>query len=197
MVKTVTYFSYQLPPECACTILACLEPKQAQMSWEAATHIRPCRTQFSVFLLLACLIFETSPNALGSCDYLTSSGSHYKGKVVGNFNIIKLHPVGIKCNMSTEVTTPVSPDALCALSTYSQRETNCLSETSSVVQNIDAHICTYLHIPISTLESMIYSANSEVFLKLTDYCKYALVYRIVSQVKLLENLRPLVEIPIQ
>ena len=133
MVKTVTYFSYQLPPECACTILACLEPKQAQMSWEAATHIRPCRTQFSVFLLLACLIFETSPNALGSCDYLTSSGSHYKGKVVGNFNIIKLHPVGIKCNMSTEVTTPVSPDALCALSTYSQRETNCLSETSSVV----------------------------------------------------------------
>ena len=43
---------------------------------------------------------------------------------------------------------------------------------------------------------MIYSLYSEVLLKLTDDCKYAIVYNVVSQVKLLEKVRPLVEIPI-
>ena len=43
---------------------------------------------------------------------------------------------------------------------------------------------------------MIYSAYSEVLLKLTDDCKYAIVYNVVSQIKLLEKVRPFIEIPI-
>ena len=57
-------------------------------------------------------------------------------------------------------------------------------------------ICTFLGIPISTLENMIYSAYSEVLLKLTDDCKYAIVYNVVKQIKLLEKVRPFIEIPI-
>ena len=51
--------------------------------------------------------------------------------------------------------------------------------------------CTYRGIPISALEKMIYSAYSEVLLKLTVNCKHAIVYSVVSQVRLLEKVRSL------